>query len=106
MMTSIEVIRWVKDHGGIEKVKEAFECAQQIRKWEERSVELYRLLKESGGVDGLKARLMPEDMEWPRFEDGEPVKFGDIALIDGEADMVEAVQLWIHGKQVIYGDGG
>jgi len=43
---------------------------------------------------------------WPRFEDNAPVHFGDMALIDGEADMVEAVQLWIHGKPVIYGDGG
>lgn len=54
----------------------------------------------------IRKRLMPEGMEWPCFEDGEPVKFGDMALIDGEADMVEAVQLWIHGKPVIYGDGG
>ena len=59
----------------------------------------------------LDRRLVPEGMEWlveawPRYEDGEPVKFGDMALIDGEADMVEAIQLWIHGKPVIYGDGG
>lgn len=62
-------------------------------------------------MKGLKAKLMPEGMEWllevwPRFEDDSPVHFGDTALIDGEADMVEAVQLWIHGKPVIYGDGG
>ena len=62
-------------------------------------------------LDTLDRRLMPEGMEWlveawPRFEDDAPLKFGDMALIDGEADMVEAVQLWIHGKPVIYGDGG
>ena len=28
-------------------------------------------------------RLMPEGMEWPRFEDGEPVKFGDV-VSDGD----------------------
>ena len=59
----------------------------------------------------LGKRVMPEGMEWlveawPRFEDDAPLKFGDMALIDGEADMVEAVQLWIHGRPVIYGDGG
>ena len=59
----------------------------------------------------LNARAMPEGMEWlveawPRFEDDVPLKFGDMALIDGEADMIEAVQLWIHGRPVIYGDGG
>lgn len=63
-------------------------------------------VREHGGVEGLKARMLPDGMEWPRFEDGEPVKFGDMALIDGEADMVEAVHLWIHGKPVICGDGG
>ena len=62
-------------------------------------------------LDALDRRLMPDGMEWlveawPRFEDDSPVHFGDTALIDGEADMVEAVQLWIHGNPVIYGDGG
>lgn len=31
----------------------------------------------NGGIDAVNSRLMPEGMEWPRFEDGEPVKFGD-----------------------------
>ena len=62
-------------------------------------------------TDEMEKRLMPEGMEWlveawPRFEDDAPVRFGDMALIDGDADMVEAVQLWIHGRPVIYGDGG
>ena len=62
-------------------------------------------------TDEMEKRLMPEGMEWlvdtwPRFEDDAPVRFGDMALIDGAADMVEAVQLWVHGKPVIYGDGG
>lgn len=62
-------------------------------------------------IEALDRRLMPSGMEWlveawPRFEDDAPVKLGDMALIDGEADMVEAVQLWIHGRPVIYGDGG
>lgn len=62
-------------------------------------------------MEAMRPRLIPEGMEWlvdawPRFEDDAPLKLGDTALIDGEADMVEAVQLWIHGKPVIYGDGG
>ena len=58
----------------------------------------------NGGLAKVEKRLMPEGMEWPRFDDDAPVKLGDIALINGEADMVEAVQLWIHGNPVIYGD--
>ena len=77
--------KWLKEHGGL--------CAVRRR------------------VRNADNRLMPEGMEWlveawPRYEDDAPLKLGDIALIDGEADMVEAVQLWIHGKPVIYGDGG
>lgn len=35
-------------------------------------------VREMGGVDAVKARMMPEGCEWPRFEDGEPMKFGDV----------------------------
>lgn len=36
------------------------------------------LALDCGGVEEIKKRLMPEGMEWPRFEDGEPVRFGDV----------------------------
>lgn len=29
-------------------------------------------------VEAMRPRLMPEGMEWPRYEDGEPVRFGDV----------------------------
>ena len=57
-------------------------------------------------ADTIERCALPEGVEWPMFEDGEPVRLGDMALIDGDADMVEAVQIWIHGKPVIYGDNG
>ena len=34
-------------------------------------------VREQGGLDAVKARLMPEGMEWPRFDDGAPVRFED-----------------------------
>ena len=34
-------------------------------------------LKEEDLPERLRRRLMPEGYEWPRFEDGEPVRFGD-----------------------------
>lgn len=106
-----EALRWVHGHGGLDEVRRDFQDAYN------RHVELCAALgidMNTGWSDAMAEimkRLMPEGMEWlleawPRFDDGEPVKFGDMALIDGEADMVEAVQLWIHGKPVIYGDGG
>lgn len=34
-------------------------------------------VREHGGLESVEARLMPEGYEWPRFEDGGPVKIGD-----------------------------
>lgn len=31
-------------------------------------------------LDEVEKRLVPEGMEWPRFEDGEPVRIGDEVL--------------------------
>lgn len=41
-------------------------------------------IRENGGLEAVKARLMPEGMEWPRFEDGEQVKFGDEVHAENE----------------------
>ena len=35
---------------------------------------------EDGLVRSIERRLMPEGMEWPRFENGEPVRIGDEVL--------------------------
>lgn len=106
-----EHLWWAKSVGGVDAVY------RQYREADNRRVELCAALgidTNTGWSDAMAEmakRLMPEGMEWlveawPRFEDDSPIHFGDMALIDGEADMVEAVQLWIHGKPVIYGDGG
>ena len=41
----------------------------------------------------IMKRLMPEGMEWPRYEDGEPVRFGDrdahgVGQIEAEVDAI------------------
>ena len=36
-------------------------------------------------AEAVSSRMMPDGMEWPRFEDGEPVRFGDEALGKGGA---------------------
>lgn len=46
------------------------------------SIEVLRWVKDNGGIDAVKKRLMPEGMEWlvdawPRFEDGKSVRIGD-----------------------------
>lgn len=97
-----DALKWVHDQGGIGAVYSLYKGAV-LGEAEEALEVLY--------PEDIEKRLMPEGMEWlveawPRFEDGELVKFGDMALIYGEGDMIEAVQLWIHGKPVIYGDCG
>lgn len=38
-------------------------------------------------LDEVEKRLMPEGMEWPRFEDGEPVRIGDrVQLCNGYSE--------------------
>lgn len=60
-------------------------------------------VREQGGLAEVEKRLMPEGMEWlveawPRFEDGEPVKFGD-AFRDhqGSTRSVLNVKMWQEG---------
>ena len=128
-----EIVAWVRERGGLERVKSEWrsrvpydryerrrqrllghiaECEAALRRRNERIEELgHRVSDLTAENAELRKRAMPEGMEWlveawPRYEDDAPLKLGDTALIDGEADMVEAIQLWIHGKPVIYGDGG
>ena len=49
--------------------------------------ELARLRDE---MEAMRPRLMPEGMEWPRFEDDEPVRPSD-KLLDKDGDWFEAV---------------
>ena len=52
----------------------------------------------SDAMSEMGRRLMPEGMEWPRYEDGEPVKFGD-AFRDhqGNTRSVLTVKIWQEG---------
>lgn len=43
--------------------------------------------------EALDRRLMPEGMEWPRYEDGEPVKLGDWAVANSGEKKGEAFRV-------------
>ena len=55
-------------------------------------------VREHGGLDAVKARLMPEGMEWPRFEDGEPVLFLDNFERDWSENGVNVVGMYQDGS--------
>ena len=101
-----DILAWVEEHGGIEGLKsmlhEGEKAKESVRRQQAHIESIQRTLSERGkriqemqqtlnealpakkwveargGVEELEKRLMPEGMEWPCFEDGEPVRFGDV----------------------------
>ncbi|MEF2593751.1 MAG: hypothetical protein U0M51_04320 [Eggerthellaceae bacterium] len=85
-----KAIAWVREKGGVNALSMGFQDADNRR------IELCSSLGidlETGWADAMVAmrcRLMPEGMEWPRYESGEPVRPGD-KLLDKDGDWFEAV---------------
>ena len=80
---------------GVESLSELMDRVRRFT--DQTSVDLYDLLpiedreaiewvREHGGIEAVKKRLMPEGMEWPRTESGEPVKLGDKLIDDDELE--------------------
>ena len=125
-----EAIAWVREHGGLDAVKrhwkgyvpaawleEAKSRHEQRRDrlkahaWELecKCAERRETIEELGKtIDEMRPRLMPEGMEWPRFEDGEPVRVGDEAPFGADGTMtVTGVELTDGGHFILHGrDGG
>lgn len=73
---AMEAWRWVREHGGLEKVRAlnwfGSECACIITGRDHgEDMDANEML------DSLRRRLMPEGCEWPRFEDGARLAFED-----------------------------
>lgn len=67
-------------HDVIERIACQLDSEKSI--WQKIADERYpawEWVETHGGIDAVKRRLMPEGVEWPRFEDGEPVHIGDVA---------------------------
>ena len=94
-----EALRWVREHGGLEKIikqrrdsvprtaferklgkrlKHIAECEEALRR---RNATISALEKTADllrkQIADMRPRLMPDGMEWPRYEDNEPVRLGD-----------------------------
>ena len=72
---------------------------QVIDERRERITELNKAIAE------MRPRLMPSGMEWPRFEDGEPVRIGDEAAIAGKTCAVSSVNFSDHCWTIAGGGG-
>ena len=96
---------WVKEYGGLEKVREDAVCwntaehvVDDLFSWMGRVCPKLGIDRCGYGIalDAVEAaidrRLMPEGMEWPRFADGGPVRIGDEwELFAGGTDKVRRV---------------
>lgn len=115
-----EALDWVRDHGGLDALRSempvisyraslvgsvydaldidpdepgaAMLLASEVKRLRDDHDALL-WMDERGGLDAVKARLMPEGMSWPRFEDGEPVRIRDEAPLVGDTMDVTSVEL-------------
>lgn len=94
-----DAIAWVREHGGLSRVKEHWSgrvAQSHVHNMAERhKAKIARMQRHIEFVQGkcrerqeriaalnkavadMRPRLMPEGMEWPCFEDSEPVRIGD-----------------------------
>ena len=102
-----DAIAWVRDHGGLDYVKSEWrsrvphdryerrrqrllghiaECERALGRRNERISELEERVRVrerandelNEELNAMRPRLMPDGMCWPVFEDGEPVRIGDV----------------------------
>ena len=84
---SIEALGWVKERGGLDAVKESVEQSECRKKLLDCFAMAlgFESLEDSGDIfKELEKRLMPDGMEWPRYEGGEPVCIGNEVHIENE----------------------
>ena len=87
---AMEALAFVEEHGGLDAVR--MSCGHA----DNRRVELCSALGIdldtgwSDAMERMRLRIMPEGMEWPRFETGEPVHPGD-RMLDKGGDWFKAV---------------
>lgn len=75
-----EAVAWHAARKIREAVERDGECATTVSAYDllpDEDRKAIALVREHGGLGAVEKRLMPEGMEWPRFEDGEPVRIGD-----------------------------
>lgn len=100
---AMEAWRWVREHGGVDELTRMFQDADNRR------VELCGAL----GIDldkgwseamaAMRLRLMPEGCIWPRFDDGEPVRFGEeaIGFVRKPSFVVDHVTIFAGGEATV-----
>ncbi len=71
-------------HISVQKLREI--CEQIEREVDDisgRDSDVLAWVEKNGGLEAVKERTMPEEMSWPFYEDGEPVRLGEHWQQDG-----------------------
>ena len=55
-------------------------------------------VEKNGGLDAVKERMMPEDMSWPRYEDGSLVEIGDDVVGPDRGERIHVDEVTIHAN--------
>ena len=63
-------------------------------------------VREHGGLDAVEQRIMPEGMEWPRFEDDATVRIGDEISWRDEGGVVNSIELQDGGYFILHAADG
>ena len=105
----IEAARWVREHGGLEHLKNSLSAFEMFAEGVEidMGLELYGESPKERCValrNEVRSRLMPEGMEWPRYEDGGPVMFGDCVENRRGTCTVNSIRFYIGGGVTVYGE--
>lgn len=67
------------------------------------NIEVLRWVKDNGGIEAVKKRLIPEGMEWPTV-DGKPVDF--VTGYEPSLGVLEAVSIYSNGACEVMGHDG
>lgn len=102
-----EIAEWVREHGGIELVKNRDEFATDMLAWFRRvsGIPEDENMVVDDAMSGIESRLMPPGMDWPRFEDGKQVKIGDMVELNEMVAKVCGVFISKRGY-VLHGESG
>lgn len=109
-----EAAEWVREHGGLEAVKNEWRSRNNLKRmYEKEKAKVERQQRHIEFVQGkcrerqghivelnkmvgeMRPRLIPEGCEWPRYEDGKPFIPGDGGSVEFFGDGI--FNVWING---------
>ena len=88
-----DALKWLHDQGGIGAVYSQYKDVV-LGEAEEALEAVYS--------EDIEKRLMPEGMEWPRFEDGKPVRIWDEVDFGSVCGAVSSIELQNFGHFVVH----